>query len=229
VRFGIPSRNALLAGLIALLPLSFFAAEVKIVANPSVNSDSISAAELRSVFLSETRSLKDGSHVEPVFQRSGPVHDAFLRQFLKLSSETLEAHYGSLVFTGKAAMPKSFDSDAGVLAYVTKTRGAIGYVSESANGEGIKTLEVEENTKGERKLLTRVEPQYPDTLRQMGITGIVRLEVVISLQGKVESVTLIGGNPILADAAIKAVKQWVYAPAPARSKLEVVLRFDDRH
>ncbi|HTS38777.1 MAG TPA: TonB family protein [Candidatus Solibacter sp.] len=223
-------RNALAAGLMSLLSMFSVAVEIKVVANPSVRADSISATELRSIFLSETRALQDGSQVEPVFERSGPVHDEFLRDYLKQSSATLQSHYGALVFTGKASMPKTFNSDADVLAYVARTKGAIGYVSAGAEGQGIKILAVKgEGGKPQRTLVTRVEPQYPETLRQLGIGGTVRLQVVITPQGRVESATLLGGNPILGEAAIKAVSQWVYAPAATSQTIEVSIPFEALH
>jgi|SRR5580658_282950 TonB family protein len=207
--------------------LHAFAVDLKIVANPSVKADSISVEELRSVFLAERNSLKDGSHVEPVFERAGAVHEAFLREFLKESSESLDSRYGALVFTGKAAMPKSFNSDAEVVAHVAETRGAIGYVSASSSTEGVKVLEVvPEGSRPARALLTQVEPEYPETLRQLGIGGIVRLQITISPQGSVEAVTLLGGNPILGEVAMKAVRHWIYAAAQARSTLIVTVPFD---
>jgi len=38
-------------------------------------------------------------------------------------------------------------------------------------------------------------------------------------------VHLMGGNPILAESAIKAVKQWIYAPSPSRTISEVIIPF----
>jgi TonB family protein len=215
-----------LAALTFSLALRAFAADLKIVANPSVKADLISASELRSVFLAERDSLNDGSHVEPVFERAGAAHETFLREFLKESNESLQSHYGALVFTGKVAMPKSFNSDAEVVAYVAKTRGAIGYVSASAGSEGVKVLEiVTETSRAGRVLLTQVQPEYPETLRQIGISGVVRLKVVISPQGKVEDVSLLGGNPILGESAMKAVRQWTYVAAPKATTLIVTVPF----
>jgi TonB family protein len=221
-------RNTLLALAVLITSLAprSFAADLKIVANPSVKANAISASELRSIFLAERDSLRDGSHVEPVFERAGAVHETFLRDFLKESNESLQSRYGALVFTGKVAMPKSFDSDAEVLAHVAKTRGAIGYVSASASTEGVKVLEVvPETTRSGRALLTEVQPEYPETLRQLGISGIVRLKVVISPQGNVEDVSLLGGNPILGDSAMKAVHQWTYVAAPRKTTLIVTVPF----
>jgi TonB family protein len=223
-------REILACAFTCFFSLSVFAVDIKIVANPSVKTDSISVAELRSVFLSEKRSLSDGSSVEPVFERSGSAHEMFLREFLNQTSEALQAHYGTLVFTGKGSMPKTFNSDALVLAYVARTKGAIGYVSVSAAGAGVKVLEVrKDGSKAERILLTRVDPEYPETLREKGIGGTVRLQVVISPQGRVKSASLLGGNPILAEAATKAVMQWVYMPAATPSSIEVTVPFAPSH
>lgn len=217
------------AGFLLVVALHSAAAELKVVANPSVKAQFISVGELRSIFLAETNTLKDGSHVEPVFEREGPVHETFVRDFLKQTNASLRNHYGELVFTGKASMPKSFNSDAEVVAYIAITRGAIGYVSGSVATEGVKVLDVTfEGGKVERNLITRVEPEYPETLRQMHIGGRVRLEVTVSPRGSVESVQLLGGNPILGEAAMAAVKQWIYSPGPSASSMQVTIPFDAR-
>ena len=93
------------------------------------------------MFLLDKDSL-GGSHVDPVLIKGGPAHEAFIKEYLGKSDSALQAFYRSLVFTGKASMPKSLASDAEVVAYVAKTKGAIGYVSNGANTEGVKTLEV---------------------------------------------------------------------------------------
>ena len=80
--------------------------------------------------------------------------------------------------------------------------------------------------KSERKLVTRVEPEYPAVLRARQIGGTVRLEVTITPKGTVKNVALIGGNPILADAAITAVKRWTYAPGDTVSSAQVSLEFN---
>jgi TonB family protein len=80
--------------------------------------------------------------------------------------------------------------------------------------------------KSERKLLTHIDPEYPAILRARQIGGTVRLEVTITPKGTVKSVALIGGNPILAEAAITAVKRWTYAPGDAVSSAQVSVEFN---
>lgn len=201
------------------------AGDIKMIANSGVNVGIISLVELKAVFLEEKSSI-NGTHVEPVLEKDGPVHEAFLQEYLGRSEDDLQAYYRTLVFTGRGAMPKVLGSDAEVVAYVARTRGAIGYVSGAASAEGVKTLAIGDGNEGaERRLITRVEPEYPETLKRLNIGGTVRLRVAISAKGNVEQIELLGGNPILGESAAFAVKQWVYASAKSRTIVEVNLHF----
>ena len=79
-----------------------------------------------------------------------------------------------------------------------------------------------------RKLLRRVEPRYPDDLKRHDIGGVVRLSIEISPQGAVHKISPIGGNTILVESAMTAVKQWKYAPADSTQTLEVKIDFIPR-
>ena len=78
----------------------------------------------------------------------------------------------------------------------------------------------------ERKVKSRVEPVYPDIARKMGITGNVKLQVVVSPNGVVKETKVIGGHPILVNAAVDAVKKWRFETASAESTGTVEFRFD---
>ena len=130
------------AVLVLFAAVAVQAAEVKIIANPSVSAAAVSADELKRVFLLTKNTLDDGSHVEPVVAKGGPTHDAFLREYLSKTDSALQTYYRSLVFTGKASMPKTLGSEAEVAAFVAKTKGAIGYVGAGTAAPGTKTLEV---------------------------------------------------------------------------------------
>jgi protein TonB len=64
----------------------------------------------------------------------------------------------------------------------------------------------------EPKKLKNVAPVYPDIAKQARVQGVVILECTISPQGKVNDVKILRGIPLLDQAAIEAVKQWVYTP-----------------
>jgi len=139
-----------LAGLalaVAAVPGSAAAqgAELKLIANPSVAATEISVGEIRAIFLVTKTALADGTTVEPVLTSTGAAHRALL-SYVGKTDATLTAYLRGLVFTGKASMPKTCDSDAEVVAYVAKTKGAVGYVSASAPAAGTKTLAIKGGT-----------------------------------------------------------------------------------
>jgi TonB family protein len=80
-----------------------------------------------------------------------------------------------------------------------------------------------------RKLVYKENPGYPLTLREAHIGGVVRLEIVVSAKGSVDTVTPLGGNPVLVEAASAAVRKWKYAPADAETKAQVEFTFDPKH
>src|SRR5437879_10652457 len=61
-------------------------------------------------------------------------------------------------------------------------------------------------------LLRRVNPTYPPLARRARIQGTVILQAQISKTGDIENLQLVSGHPMLAPAAIEAVKQWKYKP-----------------
>ena len=64
----------------------------------------------------------------------------------------------------------------------------------------------------QKKLQTRVTPDYPDVARQAGVEGTVTLRVEIGPDGSVQDIEPISGPPLLERAAAEAVAQWRYAP-----------------
>ncbi|HEV2687283.1 MAG TPA: TonB family protein, partial [Bryobacteraceae bacterium] len=61
-------------------------------------------------------------------------------------------------------------------------------------------------------LIRKVSPTYPPLARQARIQGTVVLQAQISKDGSIQNLQLISGHPMLAPAAIEAVKQWKYKP-----------------
>jgi protein TonB len=61
-------------------------------------------------------------------------------------------------------------------------------------------------------LIKKIQPAYPPLARQARIQGSVMLQAEISKDGAIQNLRLISGHPMLAPAAIEAVKQWRYKP-----------------
>ena len=68
------------------------------------------------------------------------------------------------------------------------------------------------------EVITRVLPDYPDIARQSGMEGTVMVQALVGKDGKVKDVRVVKSVPVLDDAAIKAVRQWVFKPALSNNK-----------
>jgi protein TonB len=77
------------------------------------------------------------------------------------------------------------------------------------------------------KLVHQVTPLYPPAARQARISGTVRIEAVISRDGIIQSLQVMSGHPWLAQAALDAVRQWVYRPTLLNGEpVEVLTQID---
>jgi outer membrane biosynthesis protein TonB len=79
--------------------------------------------------------------------------------------------------------------------------------------------------KSARKVLVRVEPEYPDLFRNGHFEARVIAEATVLPNGNVSSVEIKGGNPMFAEFATKALMKWKYAPAPAQTVEPVIFNF----
>jgi protein TonB len=64
----------------------------------------------------------------------------------------------------------------------------------------------------EASLIRRVQPLYPGVAKTAHISGTVRLRAIITTDGTVRQLEVLSGNPILAQSAIAAVREWRYQP-----------------
>ena len=77
-----------------------------------------------------------------------------------------------------------------------------------------------------RRAKTKVQAVYPDLARKMNITGTVRVQVVVAPNGTVKDAKVVGGHPVLAGAALDAVRKWRFEPASGESTGVVDFKFE---
>ena len=118
---------------------------------------------------------------------------------------------------------------------LTSASPAPAAASQSAPVQAASTART--NTRSESvqqaQLLSRRNPEYPPLARQASAHGEVVLTAVIGVDGKVKDVKVVSGHPLLRNAAVAAVKQWVYSPTilngkPVESESRIVLNFVPR-
>ena len=68
-------------------------------------------------------------------------------------------------------------------------------------------------------ILHRVEPEYPEEARQKGIEGPVVVNLDIGRDGRVLEAKVVSGPPLLTQAVMDAVKQWVFKPHSVNGEL----------
>jgi TonB family protein len=92
---------------------------------------------------------------------------------------------------------------------------------------GVKGLAAQE-VQGDvsRRAKSKVQPVYPELARKMNLTGTVKVEVVVSPNGSVKDAKVVGGHPVLAGAALDAVRKWRFEPAAMDSSGVVEFKFE---
>jgi len=77
----------------------------------------------------------------------------------------------------------------------------------------------------DRAIKSKVTPIYPELARKMAVSGSVKVEVTIAPNGSVKNVKVIGGHPLLVDAAVDAVKRFKYETAQEETTQIVEFKF----
>ena len=119
-------------------------AQYQVVVNSGSSVSTISKSDLSKIFQKKSRSLPDGTDAVPVDLDSGSsVRAAFSDEVHGRGVSAIESYWQQQIFAGKDVPPEAKASDAEVIAFVSSTPGAIGYVSAGASlGSGVKAIAV---------------------------------------------------------------------------------------
>ena len=75
-----------------------------------------------------------------------------------------------------------------------------------------------------RKAKFSVQPVYPELARKNNIQGTARLQVLVAADGSIKDIKVLGGSPLLVQAAVDAVKKWKFEAASTETTM--VLKFE---
>ncbi len=76
-----------------------------------------------------------------------------------------------------------------------------------------------------RKLIAQPAPEYPMVARRAGLSGTVKVDVVIAADGRVKEVKVIGGHPLFVDSTLEALKRWKFAPSGTETTSTLEFKF----
>lgn len=118
------------------------AQEVLLIANPDVPVDSLTAGDVKLIFLGNKTDWGNGNKITFFTAKEDAAQDAFLGAYVGKTSSQYNTYWKKQVFTGKGKTPQSAGSDQDMVGMVTSTGGAIGYISAGADPGSAKIISV---------------------------------------------------------------------------------------
>ena len=116
-------------------------AEFHVIINPQNPVTSVSRKFVMDAFLKKVTQWGDLFGIRPVDLRvDSSVRNAFTTELLKRSVSAVKTYWQQMVFSGRDVPPPELDSDEDVIRYVLRNPGGIGYVSSTANLQGVRVL-----------------------------------------------------------------------------------------
>ncbi len=134
---------AIVAGVVLSAPAPAASQEVVIIANKSVETSTLSPAQLKEIFLGKCTRWENGDKINIVILKHTDTHKSFLKTYVKRSPSQFTNYWRKQVFTGKGESPKAFKSERELVDYVANVKGAIGYITKGTHTDRVKILSVE--------------------------------------------------------------------------------------
>lgn len=131
-----------IVGVIHPFPEPAAADDLIVIGNRSVPASELSAKDIQSIYLGKKKVWDNGLKIEMAVLGDGPLTDRFLKTYVKKSSSRFETYWKKQVFTGGGKPPVSFEREKDLVEYVSKTKGAIGYVASQSYSDSVKILAV---------------------------------------------------------------------------------------
>lgn len=132
----------LLAGVL-LGPGTVRAEGLTVIINPNNPVSQLSIEEISRIFLGKQSNFPGGLKAEPVDQSEDrEVYSQFVQYVHEKNLSAIKSYWARRIFGGESAPPRRLAGDAEVIAYVASHPGGIGYVSDAASLDNVKSIEV---------------------------------------------------------------------------------------
>ena len=117
--------------------------DVVVIAHPDVPFDSLSQKDLKNIFLGKKRHWNSDLVVVPVTLGEGQAHEGFLAHFIGMTPLRFSNFWKRMILTGQGKPPRQITQETAAQRFVSRTPGAIGYLSGQISLKGVKTIRVE--------------------------------------------------------------------------------------
>lgn len=130
--------------LLALLVVgsASYAAELILITNVSNSVDSISAKDVKKIYLGKKSSWNDGTSIKVFAQKDTDLTNVLVKKYVKKTPQQYFLYWQNAIFTGKGTPPVEVDGNAQMKKIVKAQKGAIGYIDASELDSSVKKLTV---------------------------------------------------------------------------------------
>ena len=128
----------------ALLSVSSLAlaADYILITDNSNPVTTLSAKEVKNIYLGKKSVWSDGSHITVFTQTVSNVNRPFMKEMVRKTPQQFSTYWKKSLFTGTGLPPKDYSSDDAIKAAVAAKPGAIGYIQASSLDDTVKQLEI---------------------------------------------------------------------------------------
>lgn len=116
------------------------AQEAFVIGNQTISQDTLSPNDIEQIFLGRKTRWSDDQDIRFVVLKGGDVHERFVKSYLSKTPSQFQAFWKMKIFTGQGKAPLSFDKPEDILAYVSSTPGAIGYIPANLPHDNVKVV-----------------------------------------------------------------------------------------
>ena len=135
-----------LVGLVLALTLSGFAAPVSaspvVIVHPGVDVDQLNVQQVRKIFMGKVVKWDNGDRIRLATMGGGGRSKEFLATYINKTPKQYFTTWKRAVFSGTGHMPASFETEAEMIAFVARTKGAVGFIDQDTEHRGVKVVPV---------------------------------------------------------------------------------------
>jgi len=117
-------------------------ASIIIIVNNNVPVEELDSNTISDIYLGNISKWENGDTIRITMLKKGKTHEKFVQEIINVSSTRLKNFWKKIVFTGTGNYPKIIIQEDDLVNYVSKTKGAIGYINNSTSHDDVKVISI---------------------------------------------------------------------------------------
>ena len=130
----------------------FLFSKMLIITNPDTHVASLKKKDIKDIFLGRKKSWEKNEQIALATLKDEATHKQFLNRFVDKTPFQFRNYWREKVFLGEGESPRSFETEEGLINFVARTKGAIGYISSPPARPGpVKIIPIIEGKEDEKE------------------------------------------------------------------------------